>query len=237
MATYVLVHGAWGGGWYWCRTARLLRAAGHDVLTPTLTGLGERKHLLTPSVGLQTHIQDIFQVLRHERLSQVVLVGHSYGGMVVSGVADAAADRIRSLIYLDAALPESGQTMLDFVLPARRAQFLESARTEGDGWKVPPLRAAQWGIDEPADQEWLDSLFGFHPLKAFTDPIQLAGRHLSVEHKVFMLAARYNPSPFQQFAERTRPDPAWTTYELPTFHFTMVQLPNETAEVLLRHAA
>jgi pimeloyl-ACP methyl ester carboxylesterase len=78
MATYVLVHGAWGGGWYWCRTARLLRAAGHDVLTPTLTGLGERKHLLMPSVGLETHIQDILQVLRHERLSEVVLVGHSY---------------------------------------------------------------------------------------------------------------------------------------------------------------
>ena len=139
MAIYVLVHSAWGGGWYWSRTARLLRAAGYDVLTPTLMGLGERKHLLTPSVGLETHIQDILQVLRHERLSEVVLVGHSYGGMVISGVADAAADRIRSLIYLDAALPESGQTMLDLVLPARRTHLLESARVEGDGWKVPPL--------------------------------------------------------------------------------------------------
>jgi len=237
MAIYVLVHGAWGGGWYWSRTARALRGAGHDVFTPTLTGLGERRHLLSPSIGLETHIQDILQLLRHERLSQVVLVGHSYGGMVISGVADAAADGvIRTLVYLDAALPESGQTMLDFVLPPRRAQFLERARAEGEGWKVPPISAAQWGIEDVADQAWLDSLFGFHPLKTFTDPIQLAGRHLHIKDKVFVLAARYNPSAFQQFAQRTRPDPAWTNYELPTFHFTMVEQPGETAELLLRHA-
>jgi pimeloyl-ACP methyl ester carboxylesterase len=236
MSTYVLVHGAWGGGWYWSRTARLLRAAGQDVLTPTLTGLGERNHLLTPHVGLQVHIQDIVQVLRHERLSDVVLVGHSYGGMVISGVADAATDRIKTLVYLDAAVPESGQCMLDFVPPARRARFIEGARAQGDGWKVPPLPAADWGIDDPADQHWLDSLFGFHPLKSFTDPIHLSGRHLTVKHKVFILAANYNPSPFQQFAARTRPDPTWTNDELPTFHFAMVERPDETAARLLRHA-
>jgi pimeloyl-ACP methyl ester carboxylesterase len=236
MATFVLVHGAWGGGWYWCRTTHLLRAAGHDVLTPTLTGLGERRHLLTPSIGLETHIQDILQVLRHERLTDIVLVGHSYGGMVISGVADAAADHVRSLVYLDAALPEDGQTMLEFVLPARRAGFLQSARTDGEGWKVPPISAAQWGIEEPADQAWLDSLFGFHPLKSFTDPIHLSGRHLSVPDKVFILAARYNPSPFQRFAERTRADPAWTNHELATFHFAMLEQPRQTADLLLRHA-
>jgi pimeloyl-ACP methyl ester carboxylesterase len=236
MATYVLVHGAWGGGWYWRRMAALLRAAGHDVFTPTLTGLGDRKHLLTPSIGLETHIQDILQVLRHEQLSQVVIVGHSYGGMVISGVADAAADRIQALVYLDAALPESGQCMLDFVPPARRARFFDGARTQGDGWRVPPLRAAEWGIEDPADQEWLDSLFGFHPLKSLTDPIQLSGRHVNIDRKVFILAARYDPSPFQQFAARTRGAPGWTNYELPSFHFTMVQLPSETAELLLRCA-
>lgn len=236
MATYVLVHGAWGGGWYWRRTAALLRAAGHDVFTPTLTGLGDRKHLLAPSIGLEVHIQDILQVLRHEQLSRVVLVGHSYGGMVISGVADAATDRIQSLVYLDAALPESGQRMWDFVSPARRAGFIDGARAQGDGWKIPPSRAADWGIDDPADQEWVDSLFGFHPLKTLTDPIHLSGRHMSIERKVFILAERYDPSPFQQFAARTRGEPGWSNYALPCFHFTMVQLPNETAELLLRCA-
>ncbi len=236
MTTYVLVHGGWGGGWYWVRTARLLRAAGHDVFTPTLTGLGERRHLLSPDVGLETHVQDILQVLRHEQLSEVVLVGHSYGGMVISGVADAAAERVRTLVYLDAALPASGECMLDFVLPARRARFIEGARSHGEGWKVPPVAAVDWGITEPRDQQWLDSLSGFHPLKSFTDRIALLGKHLTVEEKLFILAANYNPSPFQQFAERTRADPAWTNYELPSFHFAMVQLPDETAALLLRHA-
>jgi pimeloyl-ACP methyl ester carboxylesterase len=236
MSTYVLVHGAWGGGWYWSRAARRLRDAGHDVFTPSLTGLGDRKHLLGPTVGLETHIQDILQLLRHERLSDVVLVGHSYGGMVISGVADTAPERIQTLVYLDAALPESGQAMFDFLPPARRARFIELARSRGDGWMVPPQRAADWGVDDPNDQEWLDGLFGFQPLKAFTDTIQLSGRHLSIDNKVFILAARYSPSPFQPFAERTRADSSWTNYELPTFHFTMVQMPNETADLLLRHA-
>jgi pimeloyl-ACP methyl ester carboxylesterase len=236
MATYILVHGAWGGGWYWRRTAALLLAAGHSVVTPSLTGLGDRKHLLARSVGLETHIQDILQILRHDQLSQVVVVGHSYGGMVISGVADAATDRIHALVYLDAAVPEDGQCMLDFVSSARRAQFINGARAHGGGWKIPPPRAAEWGIDDPADQEWLDSLFGFHPLKSLTDPIYLSGRHLSIERKVFILAARYDPSPFHQFAARTRAEQGWRNYELPSFHFTMVQLPGETAELLLRCA-
>jgi pimeloyl-ACP methyl ester carboxylesterase len=236
VSTFVLVHGAWGGGWYWSRTARLLRAAGHDVFTPTLTGLGERSHLLRPDIGLELHIQDILQVLEYERLNGVILVGHSYGGMVISGVADRATDRIATLVYLDAALPQDGQAMFDLLLPERRAGLLESAKTRGDGWKVPPLPAAQWGIEEPTDQAWFDALCGYQPLKTLTDPISLAGRHLSVRSKVYILAARYNPSSFQQFARRTEPDPAWTNHELPTFHFTMLQMPQETAEVLLRYA-
>jgi pimeloyl-ACP methyl ester carboxylesterase len=236
MATYVLVHGAWGGGWYWAHVARLLRSAGHEVFTPTLTGLGERSHLLGPDVGLAVHVEDILGVLAYERLEDVVLVGHSYGGMVISGVADRATERIGALVYLDAALPVDGQAMLDLLLPARRASLLESAQTAGDGWRVPPIPAAQWGIDDPADQAWLDSLCGPQPLKSFSEPIRLAGHHLEVPKKVYVLAARYNPSSFQQFAARTRADPAWTNEELPTFHFAMLERPQETAAVLLRSA-
>ena len=235
MAKFVLVHGAWGGGWYWARTARLLQAAGHDVFTPTLTGLGERSHLLTRDVGLETHIADILGVLKYEQLAEVVLVGHSYGGMVVSGVADRATDRIRTLVYLDAALPENGQAMSDLISAERFAMFVEAARARGDGWKIPPMPAEWWGIDNIEDRAWIDDYCGFHPLKTLTDKIALSGRHLTVRDKVFILASAYNPSPFQQFAKRTREDPAWTNYEIPTRHFTMVQMPRETADLLLQH--
>lgn len=117
MANFVLVHGAWIGGWCWRPNAQALRKAGHEVFTPTLTGLGERSHLMNPGINLDTHIADIVNVIKHEELSDVVLVGHSYGGMVVTGVADALADKIRSLVYLDAFVPESGQALVDLAPP------------------------------------------------------------------------------------------------------------------------
>ncbi len=236
MTAFVLVHGAWGGGWYWVRVARHLRAAGHEVFTTPLSGLGERAHLLAPDVGLSLHIEDILAVLEHERLTDIVLVGHSYGGMVVSGFADRVPERIRSLVYLDAALPESGQAMIDLVLPERRAQLLESARARGEGWKIPPIPAAQWSIEDHDDRRWLDELCGFQPLKAMTDPSTLRGRHLGIANKYYILAASYRPSSFEKFAARTRNAPGWTNYDLPTSHFTMVQMPTETADLLLRCA-
>src|SRR5262245_40465445 len=110
MATYVLVHGGGHGGWCYQRVARLLRAGGHDVYTPTLTGLGERSHLVGPNVDLDLHIRDVCELLHYEDLRDVILVGHSYGGMVITGVADRAADRVARLVYLDAATPVNGQS-------------------------------------------------------------------------------------------------------------------------------
>src|SRR3954452_4236427 len=110
-ATFVLVHGAWHGGWCWKRLTPLLRAAGHEVVVPTLTGLGERSHLLTPEVGLDTHIRDITAVLKYEDLHNVVLIGHSYGGMVIAGVAEEVPERIAQLVYLDAFLPDNGKAL------------------------------------------------------------------------------------------------------------------------------
>src|SRR5271167_937589 len=109
MSTFVLVHGAWHGGWCYKRVAQLLREAGHEIYTPTLTGVGERVHLMTPAVTLDTHIQDILNVIRFEELADVVLCGHSYGGMVITGVADKVPDKIRSLVYLDAFVPNDGE--------------------------------------------------------------------------------------------------------------------------------
>src|SRR5258705_1716413 len=120
-STYVLVHGAWHGGWCWKRVAPALRAAGHEVYTPTLTGLGERAHLANPAIDLATHISDVVNLLEAEELNEVVLLGHSYGGMVVTGVADRAPARLRRVIYLDAFLPEDGKSLLDYLHPDRRS--------------------------------------------------------------------------------------------------------------------
>ena len=138
MTTFVLVHGAWHGGWCWSRVARRLRAAGHEVHTPTLTGLGDRSHLMSRSVNLQTHVQDVANLLHWEELNDIVLCGHSYGGMVITGVANRLAKRIKSLVYLDAFVPENGQAVLDFMPADRVEQFYESVREKGAGWLIPP---------------------------------------------------------------------------------------------------
>ena len=116
MATFVLVHGAWHGSWCWKRVRKALQARGHDVFTPTLTGVGERSHLLSPDVNLDTHITDVVNLIRWEELSGIVLCGHSYGGCVITGVADRLSDRIAALVYLDAFVPEDGQSLYD-ILP------------------------------------------------------------------------------------------------------------------------
>ena len=137
MATFVIVHGAFGGGWQWREVAALLRARGHDVFTPSLTGHGERVHLATPETGLETHIQDILNVLRYEDLHRVVLACQSYGGMVVTGVADRMPERLAHLVYLNALVPEDGQAAFDLLPPAMRQRFEEAARTAGEGWRIP----------------------------------------------------------------------------------------------------
>jgi pimeloyl-ACP methyl ester carboxylesterase len=140
MATFVLVHGAWSGGHVWRPNARALRQAGHDVYTPTLTGVGERSHLLRAGIDLDTQIADVLNVIKYEQLSDIVLCGHSYGGMVVTGVADAVPERISSLVYLDAFVPENGQALSDLVAANRN-------QPSGDGISVPPLPLSAFGAD------------------------------------------------------------------------------------------
>src|SRR5205823_8870769 len=137
-ATFVLVHGGFHGGWCWRRVTPLLRAAGHEVYTPTLTGLGERAHLARPEVSLHTHVQDVLGVLAYEDVQGVVLVGWSYAGMVITAVAEQAADRLAHLVYLDASVPEDGQAALDLLDPATRAAREERVRMEGEGWQMLP---------------------------------------------------------------------------------------------------
>ncbi|HSA48620.1 MAG TPA: alpha/beta hydrolase [Yinghuangia sp.] len=175
MAVYVLVHGGGHGGWCYQRVARRLREAGHEVHTPTLTGLGERSHLLHPGIDLDTHIQDVTSVLHHEDLRDVVLVGHSYGGMVITGAADRTPDRIGRLVYLDAAVPGNGQSLLDIAGP-----IIEATRPLGsviDGTEVVlipfPEAGTFYGVTDPEDVAWMADRLAAHPWKCFEQPLRL----------------------------------------------------------------
>jgi pimeloyl-ACP methyl ester carboxylesterase len=175
MATFVLVHGGGHGGWCYQRVARLLRDHGHDAYTPTLTGLGERSHLLDPDIDLDTHITDIVNVLTFEGLDEVLLVGHSYGGMVITGVGDRAADRIAGLVYLDAANPTNGQSLVDVAGPM--INMTRPLGTVVDGVELVHLPApgagAFYGVTDPDDVAWMDDKLTGHPWKCFEQPLVL----------------------------------------------------------------
>ena len=175
MATYVLVHGGGHGGWCYQRVARMLRSAGHEVYAPSMTGLAERSHLLGPHVDLDLHIQDIVALLHYEDLNDVILVGHSYGGMVITGVADRAADRVGRVVYLDAATPVDGQSLVDVAGP-----IIEAVRPYGqtiDGVELVllpgPGAGALYGVTDPGDLAWMDERLTGHPWKCFEQPLKL----------------------------------------------------------------
>ena len=170
--TFVLVHGAWHGGWCWRRVADRLRHDGHAVFAPTLTGLGERSHLLRPGIDLATHVADIVNVMQWERLSDVVLCGHSYGGFVISGVAEATPALIRSIVFLDAFLPENGDTILKLTGPAIQDAIRTALQRNDPG--VAPRPAEAFGVNA-ADRQWVDALCVPQPIGTFTSPIALSG--------------------------------------------------------------
>ena len=210
--TYVIVHGAWGGGWDWKQVDSVLTAAGSKVYRPTLTGLGERVHLLTPDVDLSTHITDIVNVIRFENLRDVVLVGHSYGGMVISGVADRIPDRIRRLVYIDAAVPEDGESLVDASrgTPIGRGigPLIDSAKGGAitPGWVRP-------GTDAPSDVP--------HPVKTLTERLRLqnpAGQRVHGTYILTVEAGRAEAEDdFAPFAQRAK-SRGWTYHVLRADH-------------------
>ena len=173
-ATYVLVHGAWHGSWCWQRVRKNLRDAGQQVFTPTLTGLGERSHLNSAAVDLSMHIADVVNLLRWEDLSDVILCGHSYGGMVISGAADRVPERIRALVYLDAFVPEDGECLFDFLSPELAQPMRLQAQTAGGGWKVPPIPAERFNINLE-DAAWVNAQCTFQSIASFEEPVELKG--------------------------------------------------------------
>ena len=226
MANFVLVHGAWIGGWCWRPNAQALRKAGHEVFTPTLTGLGERSHLMNPSINLDTHIADIVNVIKHEELSDVVLVGHSYGGMVVTGVADTLADKIRSLVYLDAFVPESGQALVDLAPPEPKPQ-------PASDYTLAPLPAAVFGAS-PEVAAFVDARTSPHPAACFVQPVKLIGSIDRIKKKTYIYANVPAPTAFTPFYEKARSKPGWTVHTLPCTHLVQVDMPNELTALLLQ---
>lgn len=234
MATFVLVHGAWHGGWCWKKVTPLLRAAGHDVFTPTLTGLGERAHLLSPDIHLTTHIQDIVNVLVYEDLYEVVLVGHSYGGVIISGVTDHLPERIAHLVYLDALVMDSGQSVMDLMVSPWREMFLKSVTETGDGWKIASETPAELGVTNPADVAWLDNRLGPHPLKTDQEPLVLKNDAVARLPRTFIYCSdRTGPSTLTEMAKKVQAQDGWRYREIHTGHDAMVTAPQELAALLL----
>lgn len=240
MANYVLVHGGWFGGWCWDKVVPLLQAAGHSVYTPTLTGLGEQAALLTPEIGLDTHIQDVVNLMETNDLQQVILVGHSYSGMVITGVADRVPGRIAHLVYLDAVVPRDGQSLADTA--AFVGTFLRrEANINGDGWRVNPPRGGTFGITKEPDLSRVRSKLTPQSLKTFLQPVHIthpdavaAIPHTFIEctrrgvivwlmRRIFM-----GGSPLSE--------PGWNWRKLASDHMAMILAPQAVADLLLEFA-
>jgi pimeloyl-ACP methyl ester carboxylesterase len=231
--TFVLVHGAWHGGWCWRRVADRLQKGGHKVFTPTMTGLGERSHLVDGKVNLATHVRDIVNVIKWESLNDVVLVGHSYGGIIISGVAEEMREAIGSIVFLDAFVPESGDS-----LAAKASQPVReaiAAAVEKGETVMKPVSAAVFRVNE-TDRGWVDAMCTPHPLATLTDKITITGARERIAKKAYIRAKGYPSVPFDGVQERLKADTAWRVYELPCGHDAMVDMPDRLTEILLEVA-
>jgi len=222
MATFVLVHGAWSGGWGYSGVARALRAAGHEVHVPTLTGLGERVHLAHPGIDLSLHVADVVNLIECEELDDIILCGHSYGGMVITGVATKLGARIRTLFYLDAFLPKDGEALWDIADDAARAHYIDAQRDS------PGMIAPFSGPPGTTPRR-----LSRHPLLTLTEPVRFTGAEAQVRHRTYVYATRDAPTVFTKFHEEVRADPAWKVATVPTGHVVMADDPDALVALLL----
>ncbi|HLU54427.1 MAG TPA: alpha/beta hydrolase [Pseudonocardia sp.] len=228
---FVLVHGAWHGGWCWRRVAPLLRDAGHEVFTPTLTGLGERAHLLGPDVGPDTHVQDVVGVLDAEELTDVVLVGHSFGALVALAVAGRTPERVRRVVLLDGLVVEPGQVGYDGLPPEAAAARRDAAEATGDT-AFPPPGGAAFGLADPEDIAWVERRLTPHPVRTYAEPFPLA-RPLGGGRPVTYVACTDPAYPAVHSAHAIARREGWAFRELASGHDAMVAAPEATAELLM----
>jgi pimeloyl-ACP methyl ester carboxylesterase len=231
MATFVLIHGGIQGGWVWKRVIALLRAAGHEVYAPTLTGCGERAHLLTRDIGLETHVQDVVNVLEYEDLHDVILVGHSYGATVVTVVADRVRDRIAHLVIVDGYQPLPGKSMMDSWDddPGAAEELDKYVQETGDGWLVVPMHPREFGITDEDDIRWLEKMDTPHPYKSFQDPANYDSARVNSIPQTVIICTADQPPPFEP--------PAWTKGKrfrtVASRHAVNVIAPKELTALLL----
>jgi pimeloyl-ACP methyl ester carboxylesterase len=231
MASFVLVHGAWGGAHGFRKVRAPLREAGHEVFTPSLTGIGERSHLTSPQVCLSTHITDVVNAIRYEDLRDIVLLGFSYGGFVVSGALEQIGDRVAHLVFLDAFVPRDGET-----LDALTGGVFGRGATElGAGWLVPPLPRE---FEDPAEGAWMLPRRTPHPVGCFTQPVRLPRPLEDYPFTRTYIKATGEPrpepgGPFWDAADRVSQSPAWRYREVPTNHMIPSNRPGDLVQLLL----
>lgn len=245
MANFVLVHGAWHGGWCWRDVRKILENNGHTVFTPTLTGLGERSHLLSPGIDIETHIADVTNVLVWEELNDVILVGHSYGGMVITGVADRLKDRLRHIVYLDAFVPADGDSSATHIVKLMKPDATDTefdaeiarrhATANALGGGPPDLdRLFDIPMEMAEKRAWVKRRVTPHPVGTQVTPVDLADGGPEGLPKTYILCAGApGRTPFMALADRLRHDDGWTYRELDTTHDSMVTMPAETAALLI----
>ena len=220
--TFVLIHGAWHGGWCWRGVADLLVARGHTVHAPTLSGVGERSHLSSAGINLMTHVQDVVNEVEWKDLRNIVLCGHSYAGMVITGAAERIHDRVGSIIYLDAFFPQNGQSLDDIVGGARPAP----------GGMVAPITAEEFNVSA-AHRDWVNRKMTPHPAACFSERLSLTGAVERIPKKSYVLATVGTLPPFRAAYDRVSKDRGWRTYTVGCGHDVMIDKPAELAEILL----
>jgi pimeloyl-ACP methyl ester carboxylesterase len=229
VATFVVAHGAWSSAWAWKKMRPLIRAAGHEIFTPSYTGMGERAHLANPAIDLDTHIQDVVAVLEIEDLRDVVLIGHSYGGAVATGIADRARAHIAQLVYLDAFVPRNGESVFD-IQPAERADKMrEAAREKGEGWRIP---TSPMPPDTPADDvAWAAHRRLPQPIKTFEQKLRLSGE--APPPRAYIYCKRFGPGDvFRPFAERAQRETGWRYFEIDASHNPHITAPDALMAIL-----
>jgi pimeloyl-ACP methyl ester carboxylesterase len=226
--TFLVAHGAWSAGWSWKKMHPLMWSAGHRLLTPTYTGLGERAHLASPSNDLETHIQDMLGVLKYEDLRDVVLLAHNYGGMVATAVADRARDRIAQLIYLDAFVPNNGQSLTDLVPPPVRQAMQDNVKS-GDGWRLAPNPSPP--DTSEADLQWIAERRLAQSFKSFEMPVRLEAE-LTLPRSYIYCKRIGRVDVFAPFAARARNGPGWRYFEIDASHSAQITAPEALMAVL-----
>jgi pimeloyl-ACP methyl ester carboxylesterase len=229
--TFVLVHGAWHGGWCWQKVAAILRGRGHVVLTPTQTGLGERSHLLSISITLDTFVADVANVLKWENLTDVVLVGHSFAGSTISGVADRMRERVRALIYVDAAMLENGETPFSKLPKDVVEARTKAAQQISGGVSLPAPPASAFGVTDPAQAAWLEARLTPHPFGTFVSPLKLANKVGNGLPATYVVCVDPIYAPLQASRDWVRRF-GWTIREINSGHDAMVIVPEALADML-----